>query len=148
MTALLEVLEDEPQIRAGEPATSGWSRSTPYVGTAHWLKDALNGLIRLSNYAANWDGYGSPPLTIAAVNEGRRLILNAARSRSLPPAIRPVPGGGLQLEWAAGGRELEVGILPTGKLEFLLVLEGNQMVEGELPDRELLPQLYASVFQP
>jgi hypothetical protein len=129
-----------------EPVSSYWQRSTSFLTSADWLREALFGLRRLAEFPEDWDGYGSPALTGAAVSQSRQVILELARAGVLSPDIRPVSGGGLQLEWRHAGRELELGVLPNGDLEFLVVLDGNHMVEGALPRAELAPKLFDWVF--
>lgn len=129
-----------------EPISSYWQRSTSYLRSAYWLRDALAGLERLASFPPNWDGYESPALSAEAIKKGRDLILELARQGVSSPEVRPVAGGGLQLEWRRLGRELELCVLPNGTLEFLVVLDGGQMIEGALPRAERAPELFAWAF--
>ena len=129
-----------------EPVSSHWQRSTSYLASADWLREALAGLQRLADFPEDWDGYGSPALTGEAIGQARQVILELARAGVLSPDIRPVSGGGVQLEWRHAGRELELGILPNGDLEFLVVLDGNHMVEGALPRTDFASKLFDWVF--
>jgi hypothetical protein len=132
-----------------EPVTAELNPSTPLMGSADWLREALSALERLRLLRENWDSYGSPPIAEPAVSSSRLLLLSLARNRLPAPDIRPVAGGGLQLEWRTPTRELEIGILPDGRCEFLAVFEGNEMVEGTLPSSNRLDVsfLFRSVFQ-
>jgi len=75
------------------------------------------------------------------------MLLRLARQAGVnAPDLRPVPGGGLQLEWRFSARELEIGILPDATAEFLAVFEQNRMVEGDLADAAEVPLVYLWVF--
>ena len=58
------------------------------------------------------------------------------------PQVVPVPGGGVQLEWRHGRREVEIEILPDGTMEFLRVEDGEPRDE-ELTGVVPLPPLFA-----
>jgi hypothetical protein len=83
---------------------------------------------RLAHLAAlgdNWDSFGSPPVTAAALALARRVIergvsiLEEAGSVSPDPYhVAPIPGGGVQIEWRIEDRGLEVDVLPDGRIDI------------------------------
>ena len=107
------------------------------------LIDALRTISNLVRLDDNWDSYGSPRIQQAAVERVVQVLCAADGEDPPPPRIVPVSGGGLQIEWAAGVRELEIEMLPDGSIEFLKV-EANEMTEAPLPPEEtylIVPKL-------
>ncbi|HLX64216.1 MAG TPA: hypothetical protein VKX17_23290 [Planctomycetota bacterium] len=87
---------------------------------------------KLAQLPSGWDGHDSPPIKTETIEQAER-VLAALEAESAPaPHICPVAGGGVQLEWQHGGRELEIEILPDGSVQYLTV-HGNDMDEGILP---------------
>jgi hypothetical protein len=113
--------EAKKQVREeGPPATSD-----------EWLMSALSTLLHIQRLPVGWDGRHSPALRLDAFQAAAKVLVRVCGQRVALPAIGPVPGGGLQLEWHIGNRELEIEILPDGSLEFLTA-EGVQEEEGSL----------------
>jgi hypothetical protein len=122
--------------------------TTPLGSSADWLRDALATLARLGTYRDDWDSYGSPPLSQAALSKARELVLHFA-VRGLPvPDIRPVSGGGVQLEWRADRTELELMILPEGRVLYLALSQKGASADGELTEavRQEAVRLFELVF--
>ena len=112
---------------------SYWSPSVRIF--TKWGAEAVKEVLRVATLRADWDGYGSPPPTEKAVSASTGLLLGIPRLgfEDLPvPRVFPVAGGGIQLEWRAGRRELEIEILADGSLEFLKVENGEPLEEGEI----------------
>lgn len=80
----------------------------------------------------DWDSYGSRPPTFVAVNRALQVVLEITLDVFLLPRIFPVPGGGVQLEWRSGRRELEIEIDDCGSVEYLKVEQGTPVEEGNL----------------
>jgi hypothetical protein len=108
------------------------SEIVPFFDATPEFIDALRAISDLMQLDDNWDSYGSPRIQRAAVERAVQVLRAADKQDPPPPRIVPVSGGGLQIEWAAGARELEVEMLPDGSIEFLRV-EGNEMTEAPLP---------------
>ena len=96
----------------------------------------------LVNLPWNWDGYGSPPVTEQALRTAD-VVLRASDHYPIGvPDVAPVTGGGVFIEWEAGGRDLEIEILPGGRLQFVKIHEDGRIEEGyEVPPAELLSLL-------
>jgi len=93
-----------------------------------------SGIQRVADLPRGWDGQGSPPLQDRA-----RLVagtlLDVIDLDDMPtPQIVPVVGGGIQIEWVAGPRELEIEIRPTGRIVYLGTCEERDVLEGETDD--------------
>jgi hypothetical protein len=106
-----------------------WSQATATWFAAEWLRDALAALAELSRLGNDWDSYGSQPLTPVAIREARALILHLAETATPRPTIRPLPGGGVQIECSTGKAELELTVDPDGQ-KFFLTLDDQGRTEG------------------
>lgn len=119
---VIEEVSDQPH----------WVSVTPLPTASLWLIEALRRIRSLSELKANWDGYGSPSLSEPAVAAVVRLLKALEHHRPEMPTIRPVPGGGLQMDWHFKDRELEIEIFPEGNVQFLAI-SGDQEFEDALP---------------
>jgi hypothetical protein len=98
------------------------------VEKIHNLDSApLKEVAKLARLPANWDGYGSPPVTEHAVRTAIDL-LRAVEGGAVPaPHVCPVTGGGLGILWQASARRLEIEIVPDGSVEYAaLTREGGE----------------------
>ena len=95
------------------------------------LVAALTQLENLLSLPAGWDSYGSPPIRLEAVARGMGLLGDALWYGAPAPQVCPVPGGGVQLEWQARRKGLEVEVLPDGSVQFLKD-DNGRMDEGPL----------------
>jgi len=78
------------------------------------LRRLVDELDELAGLPENWDGHGSPPIR-ATAKETVFKLLELLDQLDMPvPHFAPVSGGGLQLEWQQGKRELELEIFPQG----------------------------------
>jgi hypothetical protein len=69
------------------------------------------GLARLESLAdlkPGWDSYGGKAPTPEAIAAARVMI-------EWEPTATPLSGGGVQLEWHAGGYDIEIRIAPDGR---------------------------------
>ncbi len=97
--------------------------------------EAMRRLGEIAKLPRNWDSYGSPPPTPIAVELVVDLLLNID-DRNLPAAhVVPVSGGGVQLEWRASGRELQLEISGDGTAQYLQVEHGRPIKEEEIAPR-------------
>lgn len=72
------------------------------------LNDKLVGLARMK---ANWDGYGSPPVSTAALDVAFRLADSIT--------FMPTADGGLQMEIQSRSLDIEITIAPDGKVGLI-----------------------------
>jgi hypothetical protein len=77
----------------------------------------LNEFVRLE---AGWDSYAAEPVSELAINSARSLLLalpgfvdDCAGSEFVPFAVVPLANGGIQIEWRAEDRGIEVEIDPV-----------------------------------
>ncbi len=109
------------------------SKVISLLNLSSWQLNTIRAIAKLARLQDNWDGYGSSKIQPKVLATAFRLVLEVQIEEPPTPHISPVPGGGIQLEWQTSTRELELEILPDGSIEFLTVLEGNDVEEDCLP---------------
>lgn len=96
-----------------------------------WVQVAFEALGRAARLRADWDSYGSPPVSERARHSAVDVILLLGE-RDLPhPNVVPVPGGGIQFEWELSGRELELEIEPDGLMAKYLKSDADGREEED-----------------
>jgi hypothetical protein len=68
------------------------------------LIDAERELDRISNFQSNWDSYGAPPPSAAAILASREILTELAGALILPSAIVPSAEGGVSIYFMSGNR--------------------------------------------
>jgi len=126
----------EKSVTEIKPALeSQWIQTNPLALEA-WLFSALSELSALEQLPEGWDGHHSPRISHSASLKARRL-LSSLRTRTLPqPAVMPMTGGGIGLNWEAGDRELQLTIYPDGEVLYLYgkLNQGEPVQDGSLPE--------------
>ena len=88
-------------------------------GLAEWIRNSVPRLLRLCNLEENWDARGSDAPTPSLVSSVVLLLRWSEIDRLAEPEIVPALGGGVQLEWYMGDRELELEFRTEGSVEYL-----------------------------
>lgn len=95
------------------------------------LRLVADELRRLRQLRPGWDGYRAVPVTEAAVYGAASLLGRLLDADSEPPQIFPLNDGGLQVEWYAGGDEIDIDVDRTGMAHVLATKSGGlTLVEG------------------
>lgn len=103
-------------------------------GTPPWLSSAVADLARIAELPPGWDGYDSPQLSVPEREQAAQLLASLPYSDLPAPNIVPVSGGGIQIEWQHGGRELELEVVAGAQeIIFLQVYEDGTTEEGSYP---------------
>lgn len=125
-----------------------WAPVTALSSSADWLQDALSDLSSLASLEQGWDTYGSQRLTPEALGQTRKFLLKFAVHGLPRPDIRPVSGGGVQLEWESDPAELELLVDPLGRAHYLAMSIAGAPIDGELlgDKAQAALSLYDSVF--
>jgi hypothetical protein len=128
----------QPTIRASRESLTNaqFGRILPLFMAAPEFAESLRTISELANLPDNWDSYGSPRLKSSAVQRAVEVLVAARSSYAPAPRIAAVSGGGLQIEWEMGARELEIEVLPDGSIEILMV-EGEMMIESPAPAEQV-----------
>ena len=109
-----------------------WSGVVLLKDLSRWQIEAVRKLFQLLALPRDWDSYGSPPPSEVAITAGVRLILGIDLDHFVSPRVVPVSGGGVQLEWSLGSREVEIEIDDEGSVEYLKSVGAKPVEEGPL----------------
>ena len=130
MTTL--VSQSEGEVEAGGQGAQ-WTKGI--VISSQWAAETVKRVLALTSLPRNWDSYGSPPPSQVAIFASFGLLNSIPKTvfEDLPiPFVAPVSGGGIQLDWNVGTRELELHIMPDGSTQFLRAHGGDVLDEGPL----------------
>jgi len=117
------------------------SHDSTAIPLSTWLEAILPAIHKIEAFEENWDSYGSPPPSPELISEALST-LHYAEFPDLPaPAIVPVSGGGIQLEWHLPFKYLEIEFHPEGKASFL----AENLVSHEIKEASFYSQDYNRV---
>ena len=103
-----------------------------------WFFPTLQAIVGLLRLEPNWNSYGSSPISLSTAELALAFLLETVAGSVPPPAVVPTTEGGLQFEWHRNGLDVEIDVLPSGDIQFLVAdLRSNVQVEGD--PRNLLP---------
>lgn len=115
-----------------------------------WLRQALGRLETVASLPRGWDSEGGPPPNSQLVRAAADILRDLQRDDLPLPFVCPIAGGGLQLEWSSGGKEVELELVDERTIGFLraeAAPSGRIIESGEYPisdinkSRELLDWL-------
>ncbi len=115
----LDLVHADKEVHKATRETTQWSGAFPIFNLNRKRIKALKALCELRNLPEDWDSYGSPSPTGYAVDAGCSFIVNYLRDEDPMPWVSPVSGGGIQLSWEKQANELNLDILPDGRMEYL-----------------------------
>ena len=95
-----------------------------------WFHATLSQLAKFLSLGHDWDGYGAKATHESAVKRAV-AVLNTVCPAGPEPWVVPTSDGGVQIEWASNGLEIEIEISPTGPAQILIVEPSGE--ESEMP---------------
>jgi hypothetical protein len=101
-------------------------------GLNRWQVEALQKLARFSDFQVNWDSYNSQPISDKVLDVVSEIISNISIDKLPTPRVSPIKGGGIQLAWEKGTREVELEIRPDIGFEVLLSEEDEPVLEAPM----------------
>ena len=132
VTATSSTLEQMYPSAQRSHTSPQWSGVVLLRDLSRWQIEAVRKLFQLLALPRDWDSYGSPPPSEVATTAGVRLILGIDLDNFVSPRVVPVSGGGVQLEWSSGSREVEIEIDDEGSVEYLKSVGAKPVEEGPL----------------
>lgn len=97
-----------------------------------WAVDAEQQLQLLVALRRGWDGRRAEPVTELAVQTVVLVLAEVMAGSTPSPQYFPLPDGGLQVEWHAGGHDIEVEVDGDGSLHVLSTEPEGTTVDAEL----------------
>jgi hypothetical protein len=86
-----------------------------------WESIAIKQIEHLSGLQANWDSYGAKAPDTESVWFAKKLVRLFARLETMErPSITLSPAGNIAMAWDSDKQELEVEVMPTGLMEYVL----------------------------
>lgn len=128
-----------PDVTVDIPRTTipQWSRVSHVSEEALWSNRLRTKLKEFEGLPQNWDTYGSQQIQERAIEVAKALLTDLAKFSLPEPQLFPVSGGGVQVELASGGRELEIELMPNGSIQYLMVSPDGSMFEAAMPNYDL-----------
>ena len=105
---------------------------SPRLAGLRWFDQTFSQLTGFLSLGENWNGYGEHPIHGSAVKRAV-AVLDAVCPDAPAPYVVPMSDGGVQIEWAAGGFEVEVEVPPTGPAQILIVEPSGREIEMSAP---------------
>ena len=93
-----------------------------------WFRPTLDRMLEFLSLQENWNGYGESPIHESAVKRAVDVLNEVCREGPCPSVV-PTANGGVQIEWAVGGFEIDVEIPPSGPAAILIVEPSGQETE-------------------
>jgi len=133
MTAITSISRSALPIgrSQGTQGVSTANRSYPVLGLSGWQISAFRKIAALSVLPVNWDSYGSVPIQEDVLDVASDLVSGVTFDLATSPRVIPVAGGGVQLEWSKGLRELIIRVCPDLTLE-LAARDGQTVTDGSV----------------
>lgn len=100
------------------------------------LQLRLQAFLRLED---NWDSYGAKPVHRANAEAAIRLLQSLVRANGPLPSLVPTVTGGVQIEWRAGGRALDLEIIAPSRFVMIFEDPSHDILEEEELGPDLAP---------
>ena len=113
---------------------------------ADWLQDCVDRIDRLCELKQNWDSYGANSVDPDSIEIAKQLVPMFAQVTGIDcPRVAASPAGyvALSWEWREHSRELDLEIMPDGRLRYSYLDERqpSQDCEGETVDPNRIAHL-------
>jgi len=131
-----------------KPAVTATTTPTPAQEVSIWIKSAVqlpkwfekarDALNALSALPANWNSYAALQIDVEAVTGAVELLLGVMDENKPLPTFVPVSHGGVLLEWHTAAADLEIGILPSGRIHVVFEKADAEPIELEGLPQEIM----------
>ena len=119
------------------------SNTLPKISISNsWWDQAVNDLNKLLSYPEN-DTSWSPRRPLDAVYSlAVKMLFDIESVKNLPlPRIAATSEGGARIGWRNKARELDIEIMASGSIEYLLLEQGKTPEDGEIDLNALKPEI-------
>lgn len=100
-----------------------------------WFEMARDALNAIAALPAGWNSYAAKEIDFVAVTGAVEVLLAVMDEKTPLPTFVPVANGGVLLEWHTLAADLEVAVLPNGRVQVAF-----EKVEAAPVEIEGLPQ--------
>ncbi len=115
-----------------EPRYVASNRSVRVGGMNEWQRKAIGKVLEYKwQLNSNWDSYESNPIGEWVTYAATKLVEKIPFDNIPAPRVVPVSGGGIQMEWSKGHRDLEIYFRPDQSIEILKIVDGVPLNDGE-----------------
>ena len=115
-----------------EPRYVASNRSVRVGGMNEWQRKAIGKVLEYKwQLNSNWDSYESNPISEWVTCAATKLVEKVPFDNVPAPRVVPVSGGGIQMEWSKGHRDLEIYFRPDRTIEILKIVDGVPLNDGE-----------------
>lgn len=101
-----------------------------------WIREVEERINDLLNLADNWDGEGSQAPDTECAIQVLDFLLNVALHETPAPAITPMSGGGLLVEWHCRNRDLEIAFASDSSRTYFHISPDGVESEGDAEREE------------
>lgn len=146
-------LQTPPRIAPFLTALTATTTPTPAKEVSVWIRGAVllpkwfelarDALNELSALPANWNSYAAREIDINAITGAVELLLGTMAEETPLPTFVPVSRGGVLLEWHTVAADLEVTVLPNGKVHVVFEKLGAAPIEIQGVPQEVAVQVKA-----
>lgn len=109
-----------------------------------WQVSAIQKLAALRNLPLNWNSYGSQPVPSVVIDAAMDLVAHPGIPDAGAPRVLPISGGGLQLSWERGVRELDIELSSDLTCSVLLTQGDTTLLEA--PSVQFGPEAFGRVL--
>ncbi len=82
-----------------------------------WFEVARDALVAILALPAGWNSYAAKAIDFSAVAAAVEVLLGVMEEKTPLPTVVPVPSGGVLLEWHTMAADLEVRVMPNGRVQ-------------------------------
>ncbi len=120
--------EERPSYR--NEYVSDSTTDSIYTATS-LIEKAFGDLDELSTLPIGWDSYGSPKISNDLIKAAKYFLNQLEYEFIAAPRVVPISGGGIQLEWQMGERELELEFIDSDNIGYLKVRNEKPIEESQ-----------------
>lgn len=124
----ISMSEEEPSYRVEYVADS---TTDSFYAVTSLIEKAIDDLDALSKLPIDWDSYGSPKISNDLIIAAKSFLYQLEYEFFAAPRVVPISGGGIQLEWQMGERELELEFIDSDNIGYLKVRNEKPIEESQ-----------------
>lgn len=114
----------------------------------YWLSRATKEIISLLSLEPGWDSYNAVPVDSSVAIYALEVLASVVTDTTPAGSVHPLSGGGLQVEWHRGGRDLEMTFYRPYETEVTYVdATGDEQIFSMQQDVSHVRKLLANMAE-